>query len=351
MTQKLLFADDSLTMHRVVAITFGQENVTLVSAHSGAEALGLARTTTFDVALLDVHLGDTDGYSLCSELQRQRGPGAPLPVLLLVSDQHPVDAERLQASGAVGAVKKPFDTQTLVARVREACASGAQAPALAHAPQPVPKSPAAAAPPPRPAFFQSPPPIPAPGAREAAGAAQSPQHSPGWSVHAGGPPPVDAAQLPQMPNWSIDLNPAKERGEAAPLPQQTPPEEPLWTEKESTTAEDLRRPEIDVGIVQMAREDSAKGAQMQPPDSAVGLSRAPTAVATATAQALTQALSGMPEATAKALGPNFAAELAQVLVQAIERAVWDVLPIIAQQQAHAYFECNPPQPGRPSAEP
>jgi CheY-like chemotaxis protein len=72
MFQRLLFADDSLTMHRVVEITFAQEEITLVAAYSGAEALQLAAQEPLDGALVDMDLGDMDGYTLCQQLLAQQ---------------------------------------------------------------------------------------------------------------------------------------------------------------------------------------------------------------------------------------------------------------------------------------
>jgi CheY-like chemotaxis protein len=338
MTQRLLFADDSLTMHRVVEITFGREDVTLVAAHSGAEALKLAAQNALDVALIDVQLGDLDGYSLCEQLRALR-PNAPLPVLLLVSDQHPVDEAKLAACGAVGWVKKPFDTRTLVLRVHQAQSQGATA-AMPSASQPAERQM------PRPAFFQAPPPIPT--AEPAAMAAETTNP---WTVGQGGPPqglgapaanagiPLPKAQdLPELPTWTVDLpDPAPV---AAAMPPPTPPHEPLWTEKEASTSEDLRRPQIDAAIAQIARADAALGPQAPAPSSPSSVS---ASLEAHTQAALSAALRAMP---APAGGPSaeaWASALTPVLVQTIERVLWDVLPTIAQAQVRAYYQEHPPK--------
>jgi len=343
MTQRLLFADDSLTMHRVVEITFGREDMALLAAHSGAEALTLAAQHALDVALLDVQLGDVDGYSLCEQLRALR-PQAPLPVLLLVSDQHPVDEARLAACGAVGWVKKPFDTRTLVARVQQAQAQGAPAaPAALAAPAPEP----AERPMPRPAFFQAPPPIPV--AEPAAGAAEE-AHP--WTVGRGGPPatpgaadaagiPLPKAQdLPELPTWAMDLATADPAPAAVAMPPPTPPHEPLWTPKEASTSEDLRRPEIDAGIAQLARADAA--AQGRPTPAPAPSAASPTLEAH-TQAALSAALRAMPTPAGGPSAEAWASALTPVLVQTIERVLWDVLPTVAQAQVRAYFEQHPPK--------
>ena len=342
MTQRLLFADDSLTMHRVVEITFGRQEVTLVAAHSGTEALELATHNPLDVALIDVQLGDMDGYTLCEQLRALR-PTTPLPVLLLVSDQHPVDEAKLAACGAVGWVKKPFDTQTLIARVKAAQAQGATAaPAV---PPPLPVQPAEAQMP-RPAFFQAPPPIPSQQPAPLSAEATNP-----WTIGQGGPPPhgtggsgsepgialPKAQDLPELPTWAIDLSTADPA--PLPMPPPTPPNEPLWSEKESATADDLRQPQIDSGIVQIARADAAQVQGEQAP----GPSPFGPSLAAATQAALSEALRAVPAVTGGASAEALADALAPVLLQTIERVLWDVVPAIAQAQVRAYLAEHPPK--------
>jgi DNA-binding response OmpR family regulator len=81
------------------------------------EARALAASAPFDVAVLDVHLGDGDGLTLCRELS------ARLPVVLVsgLADTATLDAGR--GAGARGFLSKPFRPAELVEAVEAALAA------------------------------------------------------------------------------------------------------------------------------------------------------------------------------------------------------------------------------------
>jgi CheY-like chemotaxis protein len=170
-TTTLLAVDDSLTMRKVLEITFAGESFKTVIAANGEEAMSLARSERPAVALIDHTLPDMAGYDLCREL-KAASPG--MAVLILSSKQSPYDKARGTAMGVDDFMDKPFDTQKLLDKVNQvlsqpravaAAAPAARAPApVAAAPMPTaaakPRSqtlsygtpaPAPAAPPPAPA--------------------------------------------------------------------------------------------------------------------------------------------------------------------------------------------------------
>lgn len=116
MSTKLLAVDDSRTMRQVLEHTFAGEDFETVTVEGGAQALEVVARGGVRVALIDVALGDTDGYSVCRSI-RERSPQTG--VLILSSKQHPYDEELGQAAGASGTVIKPFDTQALIDRMTE----------------------------------------------------------------------------------------------------------------------------------------------------------------------------------------------------------------------------------------
>lgn len=116
MTLRLLVAEDSRTMQRVMQIAFAQEDAMLQMVASAQQARAAMAQGEFDAVLLDVDLPETDGYTLCAELRSLHSED-PLPVLLLTSVQHPLDPARAQHAGACGHIDKPFATQDLVQAV------------------------------------------------------------------------------------------------------------------------------------------------------------------------------------------------------------------------------------------
>ena len=118
MTLRLLVAEDSKTMQRVLQIAFASTDATLRLAGSVAEAKTLAHREPFDALLLDAELPDGDGYALCQSLHTLCARA--VPALLLTSQQHPFDPARASHAGIVGHVDKPFRTEELVAAVLHA---------------------------------------------------------------------------------------------------------------------------------------------------------------------------------------------------------------------------------------
>jgi CheY-like chemotaxis protein len=116
MPHRLLLADDSVTIQKVIELTFADEDVTVVAVGDGDAAIAKLGTDTFDVVLADVGMPGRNGYEV-AEFLRDR-PGARVPVLLLTGAFDPVDEARVSAVGASGVLAKPFEPQVLVAKVR-----------------------------------------------------------------------------------------------------------------------------------------------------------------------------------------------------------------------------------------
>ncbi len=186
MPKTLLLADDSVTIQKVVGITFANEDVTLVTVDNGDDAIVRARQIKPDCVLADVSMPGLSGYELCAAI-RAEPELAQIPVLLLTGTFETYDSQRAIDAGADGYIAKPFEAQALVERVRallakpRAVAPPAPKPVVAApkpvlaAPKPVPptpqrplSAPATAPTPPRPfaapvvARPTAPPPPPSP---------------------------------------------------------------------------------------------------------------------------------------------------------------------------------------------
>lgn len=85
-------------------------------AASGAEGIAVARTWTPDVILLDVLMPGMDGPETLAELRRTPGLEA-VPVIFLTGRAGVDDVRRYVERGALGAIPKPFDPQTLADEV------------------------------------------------------------------------------------------------------------------------------------------------------------------------------------------------------------------------------------------
>jgi CheY-like chemotaxis protein len=138
MPKTLLLADDSVTIQKVVGISFANEDVRLVTVDNGDDALARARELVPDIVLADVVMPGMNGYEVCEAIKADPAL-RHVPVLLLTGTFEAYDEERAGRAGADGHVTKPFEAQALVdlvnARLAEAAAPApAEAPAAAAQP-------------------------------------------------------------------------------------------------------------------------------------------------------------------------------------------------------------------------
>lgn len=137
MPNTLLLADDSVTIRRVIELTFADENMRVVSFSSGREALAGIEASPPDIILADAGMPDVSGYDIAAYV-KDRPHLRHIPVILLAGAFEPLDELRARKSGSDGVLVKPFEPQMVVARVRELLSQ----PVSSHAgPRPAPPSP------------------------------------------------------------------------------------------------------------------------------------------------------------------------------------------------------------------
>jgi DNA-binding response OmpR family regulator len=118
MPYRLLLADDSITIQRVIELTFADEDVAVTSVGDGQEAVRRIVADLPDIVLADVDLPRRDGYEIAAFVKNDPEL-ARIPVLLLTGAFEPVDEVRARAVRCDGILSKPFDPQVLIARVRD----------------------------------------------------------------------------------------------------------------------------------------------------------------------------------------------------------------------------------------
>lgn len=142
MSKKLLLADDSITIQKVIGITFAHQDFDLTIVDNGDVALQKAQADKPQLIMADVFMPGKNGYELCAAVKQDPNL-QDVPVLLLTGTFEPFDEEKAISSGANGWISKPFESQTLVDKVEELIGGApAAAPAQPAAPTP-PVQPAA----------------------------------------------------------------------------------------------------------------------------------------------------------------------------------------------------------------
>lgn len=118
MTQRILLADDSVTIRKVVELTFSDEDFTIDSVGDGAQALEHARAQRPDIIISDVLMPGMNGYELCRQVKADPSLRS-VPFLFLKGSFESFDEEKAQACGSDGFIVKPFEAQEMIAQVRK----------------------------------------------------------------------------------------------------------------------------------------------------------------------------------------------------------------------------------------
>ncbi len=136
MPHTLLLADDSVTIQRVIELTFADEDVRVVAVGDGRHAIDRISHEPPDIVLADVGMPGSDGYEVAAFV-KGRPDLAHIPVLLLTGAFEPVDEQRVREVRADGVLAKPFEPHELITRVKAllgVASSQAAAPARCQAP-------------------------------------------------------------------------------------------------------------------------------------------------------------------------------------------------------------------------
>jgi CheY-like chemotaxis protein len=118
MARKLLLADDSVTIQRVIELTFADEDIDVIAVGDGDAAIARLDSAPPDIVLADVGMPGRDGYEVAMHVHRTPSL-AHIPVVLLTGALQPVDEVKAREAGCAGVLVKPFEPHMVIAKVRE----------------------------------------------------------------------------------------------------------------------------------------------------------------------------------------------------------------------------------------
>lgn len=116
MARKLLLADDSITIQKVVELVLAEEGFEIKAVNNGEEALAAAATFKPDIVLADIEMPKMNGYQLCEKLKANPST-QNVPVILLSGAFEPLDEELARQVKADSFVIKPFESQELISKI------------------------------------------------------------------------------------------------------------------------------------------------------------------------------------------------------------------------------------------
>jgi len=114
----LLLADDSITIQKVVELTFAETEHKVVAVGSGRDLFKRLPEVKPDVVLCDVVMPDMNGYEVCQTLKSDPAT-LHIPVVLLTGTFEPFDRDRAMAAGCDAIVTKPFEARELINAVED----------------------------------------------------------------------------------------------------------------------------------------------------------------------------------------------------------------------------------------
>ena len=117
--RKLLLADDSVTIQKVVNLTFADEGFDVIAVGDGDSAMEKLADMTPDLVLADVNMPGLNGYQVCEKI-KQDVRLRHTPVILLVGSFEPYDEQEAKRVGADDFLTKPFQSiRQLVNKVND----------------------------------------------------------------------------------------------------------------------------------------------------------------------------------------------------------------------------------------
>ena len=107
--RKLLLADDSVTIQKVVDLTFADEGMQVLTVSDGEQAVRKLEEFAPDIVLLDVFMPKLSGYQVCERIKGDER-FRHIPVMLLVGSFEPFDEVEARRVGADDYLTKPFQS-------------------------------------------------------------------------------------------------------------------------------------------------------------------------------------------------------------------------------------------------
>jgi len=135
MAKKILLADDSITIQKVVELTFSDGDYEVTAVNNGAKAIQKLSEMRPDIILSDIIMPEKNGYEVC-EYVKSHPEYRSIPVILLTGTFEPFDPDRADKAGCDAVVTKPFESQSLIHKVEELIQQSQNAPGAELEPEP-----------------------------------------------------------------------------------------------------------------------------------------------------------------------------------------------------------------------
>jgi DNA-binding response OmpR family regulator len=110
--EKILVVDDVADIRYFVKAALVPEGFDVIEASNGHEALEIFRTNQISVIILDLSIGQPDGFEICREIRKT----SSVPIIMLTSHVQEMDEAMCLAAGADDYITKPVSARILALR-------------------------------------------------------------------------------------------------------------------------------------------------------------------------------------------------------------------------------------------
>ena len=116
MKYNILVLDDEKEIADLTEVYLKNENYNVYKFYDSKNALKCIKENELDLAILDIMLPDTDGFSICNKIREKYN----YPVIMLTAKIDDISKIQGLSIGADDYITKPFNPLELVARVKSA---------------------------------------------------------------------------------------------------------------------------------------------------------------------------------------------------------------------------------------
>lgn len=117
MSEKILVADDSLTIQKVIGITLADTEYEIEQCLDASELIKKVKSDSFDLVLLDFGLSDSEsGYDLSAKIKEI---DADLPVLVMLGTFDSIDEEKKELAKIDDTIVKPFESSLFLKKCQD----------------------------------------------------------------------------------------------------------------------------------------------------------------------------------------------------------------------------------------
>jgi len=111
---KVLVVDDDPNVREIIRIYFEQNQIEMIEAQNGIEAIELTKTMSPDMIVMDVMMPRMDGLEACRQIHKK----FDIPLIMLTAKGEEFDRVLGLELGADDYMTKPFSPRELVARIK-----------------------------------------------------------------------------------------------------------------------------------------------------------------------------------------------------------------------------------------